>query len=310
MYYKKSSLSVFLFLSILLISSCSEVKNIAYFQKVDASKNAGNDQQNQAEYLNSHKKPGDLLSSGEANSKNQNSGNLQLEKNSAGLYNARIKPKDLLSITVVSSEPEASRIYNLVVPQIEDTSSPNNMFSQPTLQSYLVSNEGTINFPVFGKLKVAGLTRKELELMLLEKLAPAFSKEKPIITITFINYSVNILGEVQKPGKYETTNDRLTIFEGLALAGDLTIYGRRDNVKVLREYGDGSKEYITLNLNDKKIIYSPAFYLEQNDVVYVEPNKSRSKSSNYGAAESYGITSLSVLLTLTSLVFTVFKIKI
>jgi len=310
MYYKKSSLSVFLFLSILLISSCSEVKNIAYFQKVDASKNAGNDQQNQAEYLNSHKKPGDLLSYGESNSKNQNSGNLQLEKNSAGLYNARIKPKDLLSITVVSSEPEASRIYNLVVPQIEDTSSPNNMFSQPTLQSYLVSNEGTINFPVFGKLKVAGLTRKELELMLLEKLAPAFSKEKPIITITFINYSVNILGEVQKPGKYETTNDRLTIFEGLALAGDLTIYGRRDNVKVLREYGDGSKEYITLNLNDKKIIYSPAFYLEQNDVVYVEPNKSRSKSSNYGAAESYGITSLSVLLTLTSLVFTVFKIKI
>ena len=310
MYYKKSSLSVFLFLSILLISSCSEVKNIAYFQKVDASKNAGNDQQNQAEYLNSHKKPGDLLSYGESNSKNQNSGNLQLEKNSAGLYNARIKPKDLLSITVVSSEPEASRIYNLVVPQIEDTSSPNNMFSQPTLQSYLVSNEGTINFPVFGKLKVAGLTRKELELMLLEKLAPAFSKEKPIITITFINYSVNILGEVQKPGKYETTNDRLTIFEGLALAGDLTIYGRRDNVKVLREYGDGSKEYITMNLNDKKIIYSPAFYLEQNDVVYVEPNKSRSKSSNYGAAESYGITSLSVLLTLTSLVFTVFKIKI
>jgi len=310
MYYKKSSLSVFLFLSILLISSCSEVKNIAYFQKVDASKNAGNDQQNQAEYLNSHKKPGDLLSSGEANSKNQNSGNLQLEKNSAGLYNARIKPKDLLSITVVSTEPEASKIYNLVVPQIEDTSSPNNMFSQPTLQSYLVSNEGTINFPVFGKLKVAGLTRKELELLLLEKLAPAFSKEKPIITITFINYSVNILGEVQKPGKYETTNDRLTIFEGLALAGDLTIYGRRDNVKVLREYGDGSKEYITMNLNDKNIIYSPAFYLEQNDVVYVEPNKSRSKSSNYGAAESYGITSLSVLLTLTSLVFTVFKIKI
>jgi polysaccharide biosynthesis/export protein len=310
MCYKKSSLSVFLFLSILLISSCSEVKNIAYFQRIDSSKEARNDQQNQAEYSNSHKKPTDLLSYADSNSKNQNSANLQLEKNSAGLFNARIKPKDLLSITVVSSEPEASKIYNLVVPQIEDASSPNNMFSQPVLQSYLVNNEGNINFPVFGKLKVAGLTRKELELLLLEKLAPAFSKEKPIITITFINYSVNILGEVQKPGKYETTNDRLTIFEGLALAGDLTIYGRRDNVKVLREYGDGSKEYITMNLNDKKIIYSPAYYLEQNDVVYVEPNKSRSKSSNYGAAESYGITSLSVLLTLTSLVFTVFNIKI
>jgi len=301
---------VFLFLSILLISSCSEVKNIAYFQKIDASKDARNNRQNQTEYSNSHNKPADLMNYADANSRNQNSGSVQPEKNSAGLYNARIKPKDLLSITVVSSEPEASKIYNLVVPQIEDASTPNNLFSQPTLQSYLVNNEGIINFPVFGKLKVAGLTRKELELMLLEKLAPAFSKEKPIITISFINYSVNILGEVQKPGKYETSNDRLTIFEGLALAGDLTIYGRRDNVKVLREYGDGSKEYITMNLNDRKIIYSPAYYLEQNDVVYVEPNKSRSRSSNYGAAESYGITSLSVLLTLTSLVFTVFKIKI
>jgi len=310
MYYKKSNLPVFLFLSILLISSCSEVKNIAYFQKIDASKDARNNRQNQTEYSNSHNKPADLMNYADANSRNQNSGSVQPEKNSAGLYNARIKPKDLLSITVVSSEPEASKIYNLVVPQIEDASTPNNLFSQPTLQSYLVNNEGIINFPVFGKLKVAGLTRKELELMLLEKLAPAFSKEKPIITISFINYSVNILGEVQKPGKYETSNDRLTIFEGLALAGDLTIYGRRDNVKVLREYGDGSKEYITMNLNDRKIIYSPAYYLEQNDVVYVEPNKSRSRSSNYGAAESYGITSLSVLLTLTSLVFTVFKIKI
>ena len=310
MYYKKSNLPVFLFLSILLISSCSEVKNIAYFQKIDASKDARNNRQNQTEYSNSHNKPADLMNYADANSRNQNSGSVQPEKNSAGLYNARIKPKDLLSITVVSSEPEASKIYNLVVPQIEDASTPNNLFSQPTLQSYLVNNEGIINFPVFGKLKVAGLTRKELELMLLEKLAPAFSKEKPIITISFINYSVNILGEVQKPGKYETSNDRLTIFEGLALAGDLTIYGRRDNVKVLRESGDGSKEYITMNLNDRKIIYSPAYYLEQNDVVYVEPNKSRSRSSNYGAAESYGITSLSVLLTLTSLVFTVFKIKI
>lgn len=310
MYSKKIKIPVFLFLSILLISSCSEVKNIAYFQKIDSSKEYNNNRQNPSELQNTHKKPTDLLNYADTNSKNRNSGIIQPEKNSAVLYNARIKPKDLLSITVVSSEPEASRIYNLVVPQIEDTSTPNNMFSQPTLQAYLVNNDGNINFPVFGKLKVAGLTRKELEFMLLEKLAPAFSKEKPIITITFINYSVNILGEVQKPGKYETSNERITIFEGLALAGDLTIYGKRDNVKVLRENGDGSKEYITMNLNDKNIIYSPAYYLEQNDVVYVEPNKSRSKSSNYGAAESYGITSLSVLLTLTSLVFTVFKIKI
>ena len=144
-------------------------------------------------------------------------------------------------------------------------------------------------------------------ILLYKKLAAAFSREVPIITIRIINYSVNIMGEVLRPGKYLTQNDRITIFDGLALAGDMTLYGRRDNVKVLREKVDGTLEYITLNLNDKNIIYSPAFYLEQNDVVYVEPNKSRSRSSNFGAAESFGISSLSILITLTSLIFTVFK---
>ncbi|MDP4238362.1 MAG: polysaccharide biosynthesis/export family protein [Bacteroidota bacterium] len=273
--FKKANFPLILFLSILFMSSCANVKDIAYFQKVD----------NKVVPL-----------------KNQ--------RNSSGLYDAHIKAKDILSITVVSTEPETSKIYNLVVPQISDDANQNSLLSQPTLQSYLVDNDGNIDFPVFGKIKVAGLTRKEVELLLLEKLSTAFSKEIPIVTIRIVNYSVNILGEVQRPGKFTTTNDRLTIFEALALAGDLTIYGRRDNVKVLRENATGYKEYITLNLNDKNIIYSPGYYLEQNDVVYVEPNKSRSRSSNYGAAETFGISSLSVLLTLTSLIFTVFKIKI
>lgn len=276
MYFKKTSYSAFFFLSILLMSSCSEVRNIAYFQKIDTV-------------------PYDSL---------------KHQKRSTGLYDAHIKPKDLLSITVMSSEPDASRIYNLIVPQIGENAAQNNIFSQPVLQTYLVDNDGNIDFPVFGKIKVAGFTRSELESILHKKLASAFTKEIPIVTVRFTNYSVNILGEVQRPGKFESSNDRITIFEALALAGDLTIYGRRDNVKVLRENADGLKKYITVNLNDKNIIYSPAYYLEQNDVVYVEPNKSRSNSSNYGTAESFGISSLSVLLTLTSLVFTIFSIKL
>jgi polysaccharide biosynthesis/export protein len=283
---RKAYFPVLVLLSIFLVSSCSGGKNIAYFQKGDNSKDALNKQNKLLKYQDNQ------------------------DNNSTGIYEARIKPKDLLSITVVSSEPEASRIYNLVVPQIADQSNPNSLFSTPTLQTYLVDVDGNIDFPVFGKIKVAGLTRKELETSLHKRLATAFSKESPIITIRFTNYSVNVLGEVLKPGKYDTNNDRLTIFEGLALAGDLTIYGKRENVKVLREHGDGTKEYITINLNDKNVIYSPAYYLEQNDVVYVEPNKSRGRSSNYGAAETFGISSLSVLLTLTSLVFTVFKVKI
>lgn len=274
MYCKKTGFSVYLLLSILFLYSCAPAKDIAYFQKVDTKAHSTNSQQIPT-----------------------------------SLYEARIKPKDLLSITVVSSEPDASRMYNLIMPQVEGASTQNTLASMPTLQTYEVDNDGNIEFPILGKLKIAGLTRAELGVMLHKRLESAFTKETPIITIRFTNYSVNILGEVQKPGKFETTNDRLTIFEGLALAGDLTIYGRRDNVKVLREQADGTKEYITLNLSDKNIIYSPAYYLEQNDVVYVEPNKSRAKSSNYGAAETFGITSISVLLTLTSLVFTVIKLK-
>ena len=307
MIYKKTNFSGLL-LFILLLNSCASVKDIAYFQKSGNTANSSQ-QGNSADLSNSETKSTNLVTSTDLSSVSKTSGLYTVERNSAGLYEARIKPKDLLSITVVSSEPEASRMYNLVVPQVADISNPNSLLSQPSLQTYLVDNDGNIDFPVFGKIKVAGFTRKELESMLQKKLSSAFSKESPIISIRFTNYSVNVLGEVLKPGRFETINDRMTIFEGLALAGDLTIYGRRDNVKVLRENADGTKEYITLNLNSKNIIYSPAYFLEQNDVVYVEPNKSRSKSANYGTAESFGISSVSVLLSLTTLVFTVFSVK-
>lgn len=269
MYYKIKNRSILLYFSaILLISSCAGERNTAYFQNVGGS-----------DYKN---------------------------KQDVKLLNDPvIKPKDLLSITVVSSEPEASRMYNLVVPQISETFRSNSLFSQPVLQTYMVDNEGNIDFPVLGKIKVGGLTRQQTEAELHKRLAPSFKREAPIITIRLVNYTVNVLGEVARPGKYETVNDRMTIFDGLAMAGDLTIYARRDNVKVLRENAEGKKEYITINLNDKNIIYSPAYYLEQNDVVYVQPNKSRSRSSNFGSAESFWISTVSIMLTLTSLIFTI-----
>lgn len=268
MHLKKTNLFILLFISLFLMGACSGVKNVAYLQKLGAST--------------------DSLK----------------HKQSSSLYNARIKPQDLLSITVVTSEPETSRIYNLVVPQISENTT-NNLTSIPTLQNYLVDNDGNIDFPVFGKLNVKGLTRKELEAVIQDKLASAFSKERPIVTIRITNYSVNIVGEVARPGKFVTNNDRLTIFEGLALAGDISIFGRRDNVKVLRENADGTKKIITVNLNDENIINSPVYYLEQNDVVYVEPNKSKANSSYFGSAESFGISALSILFSLASLVITI-----
>jgi len=178
---------------IICITSCSQVKNIAYFQNIQGEKT----------FIN---------------------------KSS---FEARIKPGDILSITVVSSEPEASRRYNLITPQLEDEVS--SMITQPTLQNYLVDKNGNIDFPILGVINVQGMNKIELGQHIEKELRPFFTDEMPVITIRFMNYSVNVLGEVLHPGKYETTNERITIFEGLALAGDMTIYGRRDNVKVLRE---------------------------------------------------------------------------
>lgn len=260
-----------LLLASLFFVSCSSVENIAYFQETNTiSKN--------------------------------------LEENLNRSYEARIKPKDLLSITVVSTEPEASRIYNLISPLPQSpTMMGGSLQSQPALQSYLVDNDGNINFPVLGKIHVKDMTLKELEAHILQKLEPAFSNELPIVTIRITNFSVNILGEVNTPGKVLSPNERLTIFDALAMANDMSIYGKRENVKVMREDSDGNKSFHTLNLNDKNIIYSPGYFLEQNDVVYVEPNKSRANSSKYGAAESFRISSVSVLISLATMALTIFS---
>ena len=181
--------------------------------------------------------------------------------------------------------------------------------AQPILQSFLVDNDGNINYPSLGSMQVKGMTTRQLEKHIGDQLKPFFTEEMPIVTVRFINYSVNVLGEVLRPGKFETMNGRITIFEGLAMAGDMTIYGRRDNVKVVREDESGEKVIYTLNLNDKKLFDSPAYFLQQNDVIYVEPNQTRANSSRYGAAESYRISSLSILISLATLGVSIFSLS-
>lgn len=239
----------------------------------------------------------------------QQSSSKTTSETSTGIYEAKIKPKDLLSIIVASTEPEASRIYNLISPTPQSpTMDGGSMQSRPALQNYLVDNDGYINFPVFGRILVKDMTKKDLEAYLLKRLEPAFSAELPIVTIRIVNYSVNVLGEVNSPGKVLSPNESLSIFDALALANDMTIYGMRNNVKVMREDSDGTKSFYTLNLNDKNIIYSPGYFLEQNDVVYVEPNNARANSSKYGAAESFRLSSISVLLTLVSMAVTIYSV--
>ena len=271
MYHKRKPLPVSILLALMFLSSCAGVKEIAYLQNLS-----------------------------------QKTDSLNINKQDIGLFAAKIKSKDMLSISVVTSEPQTTRMYNLVLPLVNENPEKT-LTTLPSLQSYLVDNDGNIDFPVFGKIKVNNLSLKELENLLQKKLESSFSKERPIITIRFLNFSVNVLGEVTKPGKYFSSNERMTIFEALSLSNDMTIYGRRDNVKVLREDANGKKIIININLNDKNIIYSPAFYLEQNDVVYVEPNQTKSRATNFGTAETIGISAISVLVSLTALMVNILK---
>ena len=211
------------------------------------------------------------------------------------MYDAKIMPKDLLSITVNTTDPAAAAPFNLTV-----QTSGN---GQSSLQQYLVSNEGTVDFPVLGSLHVSGLTKSEAENLIREKLG-AYLKETPIVTVRMTNYKISVLGEVASPGMFTINNEKVNIFEALALAGDLTIYGKRNNVKLIREDAAGKREVITLNLNKTDIITSPYYYLQQNDILYVTPNKTKARNSDIGEGTSLWFNATSILISIANIVVT------
>ena len=193
------------------------------------------------------------------------------------LYDAKIMPKDLLSITVNTSDPQAAAPFNLTVQTPLNAALTNiNTTTQPTLQQYLVNNKGEIDFPVIGRLKVGGLTKNEAEDLIREQLQP-YLKESPIVTVRMANYKISVLGEVNRPGTFTVGNEKVNILEALAMAGDMTVYGVRDNVKLIREDAKGKREIINLNLNNAELVVSPYYYLRQNDIIYVTPNKTKSQ---------------------------------
>lgn len=225
--------------------------------------------------------------------------------NGETLYDARIMPKDLLTITVNSTEPEAAIPFNLTVPTLQSMNT-NSLTSQAALQTYLVDNNGDVKFPVLGRLHLGGLTKSEAEAYILDRLKDSF-KEKPIVTVRLVNYKVSVLGEVNRPGTFTVANEKINVFEALALAGDMSIYGKRDNVKLLREDDKGRKEIVALDLNQSDIINSPYFYLQQNDVLYVEPNKAKSKNSDIGQSTTLLISVTSILISLASLIVNIVR---
>ena len=223
-------------------------------------------------------------------------------------YDARIMPKDLLTITVNTSDPEAAAPFNLSVQSAVSITRSTSLTQQPTLQQYLVNNDGTIDFPVLGRLQIAGLTKSEAENLIREKLG-AYLKESPIVTVRMTNYKISVLGEVAHPGMFTINNEKVNIFEALALAGDLTIYGKRDGVKLIREDAAGRREIINLNLNKADIIASPYYHLQQNDILYVTPNKAKAMNSDVGQSTSLWLSATSIMVSIASIIVTFLVLK-
>ena len=214
----------------------------------------------------------------------------------------RIQADDLLSIRVQALDLEAAAPFN-VDPLRANNNNLGNGSNRPLL-GYLVDQEGYIDFPVFGRLKVGGLTTGEVRKMIINKLQPDYLKD-PVVIVRFLNFRVTVLGEVSGPGTFQVATERLTILDALGLAGDLEPYANRRNILITREQ-NGLRTYGSLNLQDRNIFNSPFFYLQQNDFIYVEPLQERTaalrdQSQRVLPYISAGITLITFLITLSSL---------
>ena len=206
----------------------------------------------------------------------------------APVQDARLIPGDEVSILVSTSDPAVSQPFN----------AQGNVF--------LLDNQGNINYPVLGKLSLNGLTSREAENLITERLK-AYVKERPTVVVRMSGFKVSVLGEVASPGVYPVVNEQINVLEALAMAGDLTIYGVRDNVKLIREDKNGHKQFITLNLNDADLLLSPYYQLQQNDILYVTPNKAKAQNADIGPSTTLWITGFSVLLSIASLLVNILR---
>lgn len=209
-------------------------------------------------------------------------------------YEPIIQNDDLLSITISSVEPELAAPFNIDQLQSSGSGSGTNM----NKTTYLVDTAGEIDFPVLGKIKVIGLTKTLLKQQIKERLSLYLTD--PIINIRIVNYKISVLGEVNKPGSYTLTGDRITLLEVIANAGDLTLYGKRDNILIIRDYL-GTKTYNRVDITKADFVNSPFYYLDQNDVVYVEPRKARIDGTAIGGNITAIMSIASFLITTTLL---------
>ena len=260
---------VFAFVSLaLLLSSCASTKDIVYFQ---------NKMVNSPEKIDKH----------------------------AGIV---VQPKDMISIVVSSRNPELVAMFNLPVVSYQAGGEliAAGGYNQ-RLMGYVVDEQGFIDFPVLGKLSVAGKTRWEVAEMVKDKLLQDGYLTDAVVTVEFLNFKVSVLGEVQSPGTFVVEGDKVTVLQAISLARDLTIFGRRDNVSVIREQ-NGHRTIYEINLTDVDLFKSPAYYLQQNDIIYIQPNDVKARQSTTDdktlRISSIALSSGSLLVSLVTLLAT------
>lgn len=263
-FFSKAILGLLLFS---LFSSCNSYKKVPYFQ-VDEEQNV-----------------------------------MRLESN-FNEYAVRFKPDDVLSIVVnVVGEQSIAYDYNLPLQPsaTTDNSSEDNVTQGVGRQTYMLNKDGYIDFPVLGLLKVAGYTQSELEQYLKEELS-TYLKVKPVVTVRLMNFKITVTGEVNKPGEYAVGRDHVNVLQALALAGDMSIHGKRDNVKLIREMPDGSLKRVVLDVSQADVVSSPYFYLQQNDMLVVTPTKAKARTADISTQTNIIISTASILLSIASLI--------
>lgn len=225
----------------------------------------------------------------------------------ATVKDIKFMPGDLLTILVNTTDPNASKVFNLIMPRRYAGQDETVITGQEALQTYLVDKNGMIDFPVIGRIEVGGKTKTEVEDLIRSMIYPKYITENPIITIRLTNFRVSVMGEVLRPGAYTIENEQANVLEALTLAGDLTIYGKRENILLIRKDADGKKSMHRINLQDKNFLFSDVYQLQQNDVIYVEPNKSKGYTSRITTNETIWFSVLGSLMSVATLLITVLK---
>lgn len=258
--------TLMLFLLVLLISSCREARNVIYLKEAETLP---------VELLQQKTEPTDV----------------------------KIAVGDELSIKIESDDQEAVAAFNRQ--QVVSDGLTSNAGGNTEGSIYNVDNDGNIVLPVIGKVSVTGLTRYDAERLIASLLYPQYVNQEPVVTVRITNFRITVLGDVSSPGVIDVKEDRINILELLAKAGDLTITGRRDNVLLIRTNADGTREIFRYDLNDKYLLFSPYYYLRQNDIVYVEQNRSKTRSAfTIPSVVTFSVSMITTSITIANLVIT------